>query len=275
LVLLTDGHTYGDEQICYNLAQQVADENIVINVMGIGHEWNDAFLDRLSSLSGGSSIFVSTPKDLYNYLEHKMQSAETVFGRGVRLEFTCDPNVELTYAFRLQPELGPLELASPILIGNLMFGKNISILLEFVVHSVHQGVSQINLLDGKMTMEVPSMTPPMRRVFVKLNRQVKAELTRELPPAMIVDALSKLTLYRMQDKARREVSEGKIEDATRHLQQLATHLLAKGNRELAHTVLVEAEQIHQNHHFSKDGDKKIKYGTRALLMLPGPEQTRS
>ena len=59
-----------------------------------------------------------------------------------------------------------------------------------------------------------------------------------------------------------------------HLQYLATHLLAEGDRELAHTVLVEAEHIQQSHRFSQEGDKRIKYGTRALLLLPGPEQNQ-
>jgi Ca-activated chloride channel family protein len=67
------------------------------------------------------------------------------------------------------------------------------------------------------------------------------------------------------------VAAGEIGKATRHLQYLATHLLAHGERDLAHTVLVEAEHIHQTNQFSKEGDKRIKYGTRALLLPPGLE----
>jgi Ca-activated chloride channel family protein len=58
----------------------------------------------------------------------------------------------------------------------------------------------------------------------------------ELPPRDIVDAMAKLTLYRLQERARQEVDAGNIAEATKHLQYLATHLLAKGDRELAHTV---------------------------------------
>jgi Ca-activated chloride channel family protein len=83
--------------------------------------------------------------------------------------------------------------------------------------------------------------------------------------------MSKLTLYRMQEKVRNEVTSGEVDKATRHLQYIATHLLSRGDRELAHTVLVEAEHIQQSHQFSKDGDKRIKYGTRSLLLPAGPE----
>ena len=68
-----------------------------------------------------------------------------------------------------------------------------------------------------------------------------------------------------------EVSEGDVVNATRHLQYLATHLLSKGEKELAHTVLVEADHIQQSKKFSKEGDKRIKYGTRGLLLPPGTE----
>jgi Ca-activated chloride channel homolog len=43
IILLTDGHTYGDEQQCISLAEQAATQGIGISAMGIGKEWNDIF----------------------------------------------------------------------------------------------------------------------------------------------------------------------------------------------------------------------------------------
>ncbi len=274
LVLLTDGHTYGDEEPCLKLAQEVAAENIMINTMGIGHEWNDAFLDRLSSLSGGSSIFVTGTKDLYNYLDQKIRSMGYIYGRGVRLEYELDPNVELNYAFKLKPEISHLIHGSPIQLGDLYHNQSLSILLELLVKPITTDIESMDLLKGRLLMEIPTIRPPLGRVHLKLRRPVRAEMTRELPPSAIVDSLAKLTLYRMQERARKEVEAGDISKATRHLQYLATHLLAQGNRELAHSVLIEAENIQQSRNYSKDGDKRIKYGTRALLSLPAPEQDR-
>lgn len=274
LVLLTDGHTYGDEEPCLRLAEEVAAENISINTMGIGHEWNDTFLDRLSSLSGGSSIFVTGTKDLYNYLDQKIRSMGYIYGRGVRLEYELDPNVELNYAFRLKPEISPLVFGSPMQLGDLYHNQPVSLLMEFLVKPITTDVESMELLKGRLLMEIPSIRPPLGRIHVRLRRPIRADMTRELPPSAIVDALAKLTLYRMQEKARKEVEAGEISKATRHLQYLATHLLAQGNRELAHSVLIEAENIQQSRNYSKDGDKRIKYGTRALLSLPAPEQDR-
>jgi Ca-activated chloride channel family protein len=43
IILLTDGHTYGDEQQCLDLAERAAKQGIGISAMGIGKEWNDTF----------------------------------------------------------------------------------------------------------------------------------------------------------------------------------------------------------------------------------------
>jgi Ca-activated chloride channel homolog len=108
--------------------------------------------------------------------------------------------------------------------------------------------------------------------MVNLSRAVSENVEHESPPPQLIEALAKLTLYRMQERVRKEVGDGQIDKATKHLHFLATHLLSQGDRELAHTVLVEAEHIQQSRRFSKEGDKRIKYGTRALLLPSGPEQ---
>ena len=92
------------------------------------------------------------------------------------------------------------------------------------------------------------------------------------PPATIVQALGKLTLYRMQEKAHEEVQEGQFELAAQHMKQLATSLLSQGERSLARTALMEAENIEQMQAFTEEGSKEIKYGTRALIMPQEKEE---
>lgn len=120
-------------------------------------------------------------------------------------------------------------------------------------------------------MDLPGRTQPRARILLDLYRPVKQKPEPETPPTVIVEAMSKLTLYRLQEKVRLEVKAGQIDKATKHLHYLATHLLSQGDRELAHTVLIEAEHVQQSRQFSGDGEKRIKYGTRSLLLPPGPE----
>jgi Ca-activated chloride channel family protein len=82
-------------------------------------------------------------------------------------------------------------------------------------------------------------------------------------------AVSKLNLYRMQDKARQAVESGDIDKANRLLNHLATNLIQQGQSELAKTVLLEAQNIQHQGNFSQEGKMSIKYGTRALLLPKG------
>jgi Ca-activated chloride channel family protein len=272
LFLLTDGHTYGDEQTCFELAKKAAANGITINALGLGHEWNDAFLDRLTSLSGGNTQLITNAKDLYLFLEQKLKSLTTIYARRINFEFQSSPTVELRYAFRINPEVGPVQGTSPIPIGDLLYGKSLVILFEFVLPSLPPDLKKIGLAEGRLVMELPNKEGADVRLPIKINRAVSKDPEPELPPAPIIEAMSHLSLYRLQEKARLEVATGNINQATRHLQYLATHLLSQGNRELAHAVLVEADHIQQSRQFSQEGEKRIKYGTRALLLPSGSEQ---
>jgi Ca-activated chloride channel family protein len=274
LILMTDGHTYGDEKACMALAERASTEGISINAMGIGNEWNDTFLDHLTSISGGSAFFITSSKDLFKFLDQKRAESTSVYARGVTLEFTAQSTSQLRYAFRLSPEAGPLEVKSPVVIGDLIYGRSLTFLLEFYIPNLARDIRQFSLIEGKLKMGIPSQRDEKSRLFLTLSRPCAPDPESELPPSAVMDALSHLSLYRLQERARQEVETGQIAQASRRLQYLATHLLSIGDRELAHTVLVEAEHLQQSRHFSKDGDKRIKYGTRSLLLPSGLEQDK-
>src|SRR3990170_3622704 len=58
IILLTDGRTYGDEQLSLELASRLAEHGIGITAVGVGGEWNDIFLDVLSTRTGGSATHI-------------------------------------------------------------------------------------------------------------------------------------------------------------------------------------------------------------------------
>jgi len=272
LVLLTDGHTYGDDEACILLADEAAAEGIAISGLGIGHEWNDVLLDRISTASGSSSMFVSGPKDLTRFFEQKLSVLSNTYARGLTLEFESSPGVELRYAFRLHPETTPLAVSNAIPLGTIMFRKSMTFLFEFLIHPQAAEVDKLTIMKGSIRMEIPSKKSARTRLVIDVTRPVSDQVDRETPPPTLVEAMAKLTLYRLQERIRKEVTDGQIDKATKHLHYLATHLLSQGDRELAHTVLMEAEHIQQSRRFSKEGDKRIKYGTRALLLPSGLEQ---
>jgi len=270
LILLTDGHTYGDEDKCYDLLSTSKSENILVSALGIGSDWNDTFLDRLTGITGGSVVFVDTLRNLDRFLEEKVNSVGNTFARGVSFEYSGDPGINIRFAFRISPETGPIEPQPLMTLGNLQYNLNLKVLFEFLISKSSPHLGIIKLAEGIIRMNLPEQGKTLA-FPLSLEREFVNDVSPEPPPDSIVDAMARLTLYRLQERARKDVGSGNLQSAQEHLQYLATNLLASGDRELAHIVLVEAEHIKQSKRFSKDGDKRIKYSTRALLSPSGME----
>ena len=268
IILLTDGRTYGDEQQCYDLAKQAAETGVGISGLGIGSGWNDVFLDHVASLTGGSSMLVSQPKDIERLLNEKFSNLSQTFAENVALSFQPVDGVTISYAFRLQPEAGPIVNANPLMLGAILQDWTLSVLIEFLIQPAAAEQDVLDLLVGKFEISAASVSTTFPPVPFNVVLPVKDNITPEPPPPALVQALSKLTLYRLQEKARTEVAAGNYEKATEHLQRMATHLFAQGERSFAKTIMLEVENIEKEKKFSEGGEKQIKYGTRALL-LPG------
>ncbi len=266
IILLTDGRTYGDEDKCIHLAHLASEQGIGISGLGIGSEWNDNFLDGLASCTGGSSMYVSRPQDIQKTLLEKFTRLGSAYAEETRLDYKIPEGIELRYAFRLQPEAGVLSFEGPLMMGPIVHETSLRVLMEFVVQPQNVQQKAVTLFDGKMSVTRADERSPAKPISIRLTRPITGEAGTDIPPVEIVEALSRLKLYRLQEQARLEVTAGEYNQASEHLHRLATHLLAQGERGLARTVLLEAEHIQQNKSFSQQGRKEIKYGTRALLM---------
>jgi Ca-activated chloride channel family protein len=266
IILLTDGQTYGDEQACLALAEEAAAQNVGITGMGIGHEWNDIFLDALASKTGGSSAYISKPKDIQRLLVDKFNALASTYADDVILEFKKQEHIKVNYVFRLQPEGGAVEVESPMHLGPILRDAPLHVLIEFVVGPEALTEDIFTLLEGSLKLSIAARSAPVPPIRIKLDREVRSNPSAEPPPTRILSALSRLTLYRMQDRARTAADEGQYDTAVRHLHNLATHLLAQGEHSLAKTALFEADNLERMHSWSASGNKDIKYSTRALLL---------
>jgi len=273
IVLLTDGQTYGDEQQCLALASKLAEHGIGISAMGIGQEWNDIFLDVLSTRTGGSSAYIAQPQDIKRLLLEKFNALAQTYAEDVTLDTAFIEGVELTYAFRLQPDPSPIALGEDTLhLGSILQDAATQVIFEYIIHPKAVKSETLTILDGVLKVSIASQVTPVPPFRLRLKRPITGSPENEPPPPQIVQALSRLMLYRMQDRARREVQNGNIDSATRHLQKLASNLLTQGERSLAQTILLEVEHLQKQNALTIEGSKKIKYGTRSLFNAPSNKE---
>jgi Ca-activated chloride channel family protein len=269
IILLTDGQTYGDEQLCLDLATRLAGHGIGITSLGVGGEWNDIFLDVLSTRTGGSASHISDPQDIKRLLLEKFDALAQTFAEEINIDFSPVDGAELSSVFRLQPNPSPVELdGSRIHLGSILQDTSTRILFEYIIQPKAVQSEKFTFMDATLRVSIalhPLPVPPLKMV---LQRGVTDSPDAAPPPPEVLHALSRLMLYRMQERARREIDKGNIQMATRQLESLATNLLAQGERSLAQTIMLEVETLQKQHALSDEGSKKLKYGTRSLFLAP-------
>jgi Ca-activated chloride channel family protein len=265
IILITDGRTYGDEEKCLAMADEAARDGITINPLGIGSKWNDDFLDEMASKTGGSSEYAVTPQVIKTFMDSKFGQISRSYANNVTLEPHISPNVDLRYAFRISPDTSSLKLGDRIPLGDISLDRSLSVLFEFMVDSILEEREELILTDGNLQMVIPSLPIPKTVSRFTLSRKVAVDPEINPPPRILVQAMSRLSLYQMQEKARQELDDGQLEKATQRLRHLSQNLLNSGEAELAHTVLLEIENMEKTQMLSESAQKQIKYGTRALV----------
>jgi Ca-activated chloride channel homolog len=265
IILLTDGRTYGDEQACYDLAREAASHNICLTGFGIGSGWNDIFLDQLATLTGGHSMLAPQPQDIERLLIEKFTSLSRTFAENVTISYTLEPGVNISSAFRLQPVTDLIHSESPLRLGPILQNWPFSILIEFIIQPQETNKDYLSLISGKLEITTNGLDLFIPPIPVNILLSIRETGELETPAPEIIKALSKLSLYHLQEKARAEVANGNYARATQHLQRLATRLLSQGERSLAKTVMFEIDNIESKKTYSEFGEKQIKYGTRALM----------
>ena len=266
IILLTDGQTYGDEQQCLALASKLAERGIGISGMGIGKEWNDIFLDVLATRTGGSSAYMAQPQDIKRLLLEKFNALAQTYADDISLTLASDDGVELSYAFRLQPDPAPILLESPLRLGTMLQDASTQVIFEYIIHPKAVKSDSLVVMDGTLKVSIASQLTPVPVLRVRYARPVSDIPGADAPPTQIVHALSRLMLYRMQERARKEIDSGHLENATKHLKTLASNLISQGERSLAQTILLEVDHLQKQNKLSTEGIKKMKYGTRALVV---------
>jgi len=276
IVLLTDGHTYGDEQQCLALASKVAEHGIGISAMGIGQEWNDIFLDVLATRTGGSSAFISDPQDIKRLVLEKFNALAQTYAEDVTLNVDPQDGIELSYAFRLQPDPAPVVInENPLRLGSILQDTSTRVIFEYIIQPKAVKSDMLTFLDGALNVLIASQPFPVPSLRMRLQRPITNDPETDSPPPEIVQALSRLMLFRMQERARKEIEKGNVDLATRQLQNLAANLLSQGERSLAQTIMLEVDHLQQKNTLSSEGSKKINYGTRALFLARSKKEIAS
>jgi Ca-activated chloride channel family protein len=268
LILLTDGQTYGDEQGCLEEAEAAGSRQISLSTMGIGSDWNEDILDQMAATSGGTSTYIDSPRKVVDIFKDTMRNLGSVVARELVMAVNPGSGVRLQETFQITPHIRRLEVrGEKTVLGPLGSDQGKALLLEFRVQNLPLGEQR--LIRITIEGDVPGQTNRRSWEWVELTAKVSQtpDPDADIPPP-IVTALGKLAIFKMQEKAMADLEAGEISAATQRLETMATRLLNLGETDLARAALLEAGRLARTGDLSAEGRKKIRYGTRALSILP-------
>jgi hypothetical protein len=187
----------------------------------------------------------------------------------VLLDADMSKQATLYAAFRLRPDPLPLSDTLPMSLGHLPGDDRISILMEWMIDPIAEP-GKFKFADFRVTSGRISTDEEHPQLIVAARIQVSDRSDPDQPPEEVLSAVGALNLYRMQEMARSDAASGQVEEAVKRLKNLAKHLKLMGEDKLARRALSEASNLSQTQQLSDEGEKALKYGSRALLQISAP-----
>ncbi len=219
VLVLTDGQTY-EETACIDLVEKNRDQ-ISFSTMGVGVEFNEKLLQRVSQDSNGKYHFIGDPAEIPNIFEDELQGLRSVSLRNGRIEVTLSQGVQVREAFRASPEI--YVLGTPLVgedrkigyeIGDLQAGVPGSVLMTLVLPPRKPG--QVRILQSTFHYEVPGAAESTVACDLTVDYTLDRTLTSKRN-GRVMNLVDQVSIAKLQAKAEEELKAGNVDRATRLL----------------------------------------------------------
>jgi Ca-activated chloride channel family protein len=269
VILLTDGHTYGDEEKCMELAYLAAQNDIGIITLGMGSEWDEHFLDKIASYAGETSQYISDGEALHDYIQNKLNRLASHEVENITLEYLGSKSTNLVYALQLSPIVKLLDNKNINKLGHLSTGDKLRILLEYEIHPIRKPMDKVVLDTVLLNAELPSCEIQTRSFTETIELPNVDEKSIPTLNLYVYQYVEKAVLFRMEERANLDIKKGNIAAGTKALQNIAKKIGEMGLGQLSEFIQSEAIQLGVKGKYTEEAEKKIRYGTRELCLLPG------
>ncbi|MEA3342168.1 MAG: VWA domain-containing protein, partial [Chloroflexota bacterium] len=271
MLLLTDGETFGDEEVCRRLAADAGAQSIPIAALGLGEEWNEDLLDDIAAASGGSSDFIpdGQPQAIGNTFEQHVRAAQATVVQNAELVLRLVAGTMPRAVWRVTPlitKLGHRALSDrdvQVTLGDMDREQGQSVLIEMLIPARQPGTYRIAQAEVSYDVSAAGLVGEKTKTDIVLDFTADPAQATETNP-YVMNIVEKVTAHKLQTRALDEAAVGNIAGATQKLRAAATRLLDLGEEELAQTAMSEAERLEQGEDLSSHGTKKLRYATRKL-----------
>ncbi|GIW01434.1 VWA domain-containing protein [Roseiflexus sp.] len=266
MLLLTDGQTWGDEDRCRALAQELARDHVRVTALGLGAEWNEKLLDDIADATGGLSDYIADPSQITTFFQHAVRMAQGTIAQDARLLLRLVRGATPRAVYRANPiianlgyqPIGDSEIA--VRLGAIETDAPSSVIVDMMVPAREAGVFRVAQAELHYTPVGGSEQVIKQDILLEFV----AEPAKAAYDSRVMNLVEKVTAFKLQTRALAEAEAGNVSGATQKLRAAATRLLDLGELELAQKVAEQAEQLDQGQAMSAERQKELRYATRRL-----------
>ncbi len=266
MLLLTDGQTWGDEEVCRSIAKSLGQVDARITALGLGAEWNEQLLDDLAEFTEGNSDYIADPNQIGAFFQRAVRSAQGTAATDARLLLRLVREATPRAVYRATPTITNLgyqpigENEVAVRLGDLVFGQTASVVLDLMLPG--RAVGSFRIVQAELHV-APVGAEREQVVKQDVLLTFSADSTAAYEPR-VMNLVEKVTAFKLQTRALAEAELGNTSGATQKLRAAATRLLDLGELDLAEKTLQHADQLEQGAKLSAETQKELKYATRRL-----------
>lgn len=272
LFLLTDGENeHGNNKRCLKLAQLAADNNLTLNSLGFGDNWNQDILEKIADLGGGALSYIERPEQAVEEFGRLFTRIQAVGLTNAYLLLELMPQVRLA-------ELKPIAQVAPdtielpvqqesdrfvVRLGDLMTDAERVVLANLYVNQLPPGLQTI------ATVQVRYDDPSLGQEKLFSERvPVDIEVQQTYQPALntqVQNSILALAKYRQTQIAETKLQQGDRAGAATMLQTAAKTAIQMGDKGAATVLQTSATRLQSGEDLSDADRKKTRIVSKTRL----------
>jgi len=269
LIIVTDGETDDDGDICVEYAREAADLAVGMTAYGLGDAWDGPLLDRIAALTGGRIALIEKPETMAETVAARVAALQAMTIHSAALSLSTVDGCTLQRATLVAPGLRPLPVdkawgAATRTWALDAFSSNEEqvLLLEFVLES-HAVEGLLEIGDLTLRYDVRSLQRTGETVPALLGVKVHADASADdaADPRVLV-ALRRVMAYVIQERAWDLAERGEELRAAWQLRKAAAQFDETGRDELGAYTATAAGRLAAGQSIDESTTKHIIYGAR-------------
>jgi Ca-activated chloride channel family protein len=272
MLILTDGQTWEDQDVCRQLASQAGSQGIPLSVMGMGvgeeGSWDPQFIEELATLSGGEWYIIDSPSKISPTFSQALSSMKGTTITNARLTIRFAEGVVPKSVIRAKPLINKLDQRmisdrdAQVFLGDMDHHEGQAVLIDVVIPQ--RAPQSYRLMQVEIMYDVPREGLKDQKTRLDAVFSYTTEPGQCVVNRRVMNFVERVAGHIANTIALDEAEKGDPRKAAGMFQENATHLLELGHDDLAQQALDMARQLEQNGQAGAGETQRLRYTTRRL-----------